>query len=375
MKVAVIMGGTSLEREFSLKSGHRIARELEAKDHIVLPLDATSELTCALRSGRPDVALIAVHGLGGEDGAIQGLLEFLRIPYVGSTSESCRASWNKVDLPRAFNSYLLAHPDRLEDASASRSAHERGCSSEHPADQLDAVFSRVGSDCARDMLPNNPLIPTPKTFCLTEVAFRSMGAAAALDLVCDRLGYPVAVKPACGGSAMGVSRVGCQEALGEAIMGALSFDDKVIIQEWLEGVELSVAICCGQDGAARSLTPVEIAPKETFFTTAARLDPSAVDYFAPVREESLVANGHGRSADDLDSLIARTALDAFCALGCRDLARVDMMLSDGVAYVIDVKVAPGMSENSLLPMAVAASGFDLGDIFDGLVRRAAVRGA
>ena len=95
MKIAVLMGGSSFEREFSLKSGENVCEALEAAGHRVVPLDTTKELVPTLRSERPDVAYIALHGKHGEDGTIQSLLEFLGIPFVGSSAASCRSTWNK----------------------------------------------------------------------------------------------------------------------------------------------------------------------------------------------------------------------------------------------------------------------------------------
>lgn len=325
LKVAVIMGGTSFERDFSLKSGKRIADDLQSLGYEVLPLDANDALVETLRAEKPDVAFIAMHGLGGEDGTVQELLEFLQIPYVGSTSDACRASWNKVDLARSFDAYFAEE---------------------------------------------NELV-TPQGFCLTDVAFRSMGAAGALDLVGERLGFPVCVKPACGGSALGVARVDRQEDLGEAILGALAFDDKVIIEEWIEGVELAVSVM-GSEDEVSVMPAVEIAPKHGFFNTEARLDEALVDYYTPVRDASL--GDTPEAVEEARHEISYAAIDVFEALGCRDLARVDMIYRDGVAYITDVKVAPGLSYMSLLPMSAKACGIDMAELLGQLVEDAAERG-
>jgi len=201
MKVAVLMGGSSFEREVSLASGKQVCAALEAAGHKVVPLDTTSKLVPTLRSERPDVAYSALHGKHGEDGTIQSLMEFLDIPLVGSTASVCRKTWNKAILPSTMEEYRVT-----QDADISAS--------------------------------------WPRGICIARDAFKDMGAATALDLVEQRIpgGYPLAVKPACGGSALGVHRVDHLDELGEAILDALSYDNEVIIEQWIEGVEMAVSI-------------------------------------------------------------------------------------------------------------------------------------
>ena len=195
-KVAVLMGGNSFEREFSLISGKNICAALEEAGHRTVPLDTNEQLVPTLRSERPDVVYNALHGKHGEDGTIQSLLEFLDIPFVGSPASVCHRSWNKDALHSSINKYRQI------------SGETDGVASWPPG-----VF--IASD-----------------------AFKQMGAATALDLIEKRIpgGYPVCVKPAHGGSALGVHRVDCQDELGEAILDALSYDDAVNIEQWVEGV-------------------------------------------------------------------------------------------------------------------------------------------
>ena len=175
-KVAVLMGGSSFEREFSLISGKNICAALEEAGHRTVPLDTNEQLVPTLRSEKPDVVYNALHGKHGEDGTIQSLLEFLDIPFVGSPASVCHRSWNK-------------------DALHSSVAKYRQISGE-----VDGVAS------------------WPPGVFIAADAFKKMGAAMALDLVGERIpgGYPVCVKPAHGGSALGVHRVDSQEELGEA---------------------------------------------------------------------------------------------------------------------------------------------------------------
>lgn len=323
MKVAVLMGGSSFERQFSLASGKQVCAALEEAGHRVVALDTTKELVPTLRSERPDVCYSALHGKHGEDGTIQSLLEFLEIPLVGATASVCRQTWNKALLPFVMTGYRAAEQE-------------------------------------------DPAATWPQGFSLARDAFKDMGAATALDLVEDRIpsGYPLAVKPACGGSAMGVHKVERKEDLGEAILDALSYDEEVLISEWVDGVELAVSIL-GTGWDAHALPPVEIVPKDGLYTTAARMSTSAVDFFAPVRNESLSPDE--ATAQSIRAEIERAALEVYRAYGVRDLGRVDLIWDGAQARVLEIDISPGMTELSLFPVACSASDLSLPAVFDSLV--------
>ena len=193
-----------------------------------------------------------------------------------------------------------------------------------------------------------------------------MGAATALDLVQERVigGYPVAVKPAHGGSAMGVHRVDSVDELGEAILDALSFDEAVVIEQWVEGVEMAVSVL-GTGWDAYALPPVEIVPKQGFFGTEARMEPGAVQYIAPVRPASL-SDDEG-DAQAIRAEIERAALEVYRAYNARDLARVDLIWDGAQARVFEVNVSPGMAERSLFPAACEAAGLSLSSVLNELV--------
>ncbi|HAM15845.1 MAG TPA: D-alanine--D-alanine ligase [Eggerthellaceae bacterium] len=325
-KVAVLMGGSSFEREFSLISGKNVCAALEEAGHRTVPLDTNDQLVPTLRSERPDVVYNSLHGKHGEDGTIQSLLEFLEIPFVGSPAHVCHRSWNKDALHSSLIKYRQI------------SGETDGVASWPPG-----VF--IAAD-----------------------AFKSMGAATALDLVGERIpgGYPVCVKPAHGGSALGIHRVECQDDLGEAILDALSYDDAVNIEQWVEGVELSVAIV-GTGWDARTLPPVEIVPRRGFFDTEARLNHELVDFYCPVRLDSLWSNEE--EAQAIRAEIERAALEVYRAYGVVDLGRIDMIWDGGAARCFEVDVSPGMTNHSLFPVAVKAAGLSLSEVLDELVRQ------
>ena len=323
LKVAVLMGGASFEREFSLESGKNVCAALEEAGHRVVPLDTTSDLVPTLRTERPDVCYSALHGKHGEDGTIQSLLEFLDIPFVGSPASVCHRSWNKDSMHSEMAAY-------------------------------------------RAITGDAPIASWPQGIYLARDAFKDMGAATALDLVEDRVigGYPVAVKPAHGGSALGVHRVNSVDELGEAILDALSFDDAVVIEQWVEGVELAVSVL-GTGWDAYALPPVEIVAKQGLYDTEARITPDAVQYFAPVRPAS-------RASDEADAQairaeIERAALEVYRAYNVRDLARIDLIWDGAQARVFEVNVSPGMAERSLFPLACKAAGLSLSGVLNELV--------
>ena len=331
MKVAVLMGGNSFEREFSLASGKNICAALEEAGHKVVPLDTNDALVPTLRSERPDVVYNALHGKHGEDGTIQSLLEFLGLPFVGSPASVYHCTWNKDSLHSSLAKY-------------------------------------------RDITGEEGVASWPQGVYIARDAFKSMGAATALDLVGERVigGYPVCVKPAHGGSALGVHRVDNPDDLGEAVLDALSYDDAVNIEQWVEGVELSVAIL-GTGWDAHALPPVEIVAREGFFDAEARMHEDRVEFFCPVRMASLAADESDAQA--IRAEIERAALEVYRSYGVRDLGRVDMIWDGSQARCFELDVSPGMTDHSLFPVACRAAGLTLTGVVDALVTAAEGRTA
>lgn len=308
-KIAVLMGGRSLEREVSLHSGSRVCDALTEAGYCVLPLDVTADLVNTLRSERPDAAYIALHGKYGEDGTIQELLEFLDIPYTGPGVVSCALSWDK-----SVTKHLLS---------------ENG-------------------------------VATPPWITLTADAFKQMGAATAVDIMADAVGgFPVAVKPSRQGSALGLMRVEDKGALAEALLDALSYDTAAMVERWVEGTELAVSVL-GDGEDAQVLPPVEIAPKSGLYDFSARYAEGETDFFVPARvSEEVLARAEQ---------VARRVHEL---LRCRDVSRVDMVIdADGEAWVLECNSSPGMTETSLLPMAAQAAGMSFQDVVSRVTRAA-----
>ncbi|NTW29012.1 MAG: D-alanine--D-alanine ligase [Coriobacteriia bacterium] len=311
-KIAVLMGGRSLEREVSLASGRRVSDALTAAGYRVLPLDVTADLVQTLRSERPDAAYIALHGKYGEDGTIQELLEFLGVPYTGPGVVASALAWDKSVAKHLFV--------------------ERG-------------------------------IPTPAWITLTSDAFKDMGAATALDLIPEVLGgFPVAVKPGRQGSALGLRRVDSADGLVDALLEALSYDTSAVVERWIEGTELAVSVL-GEGPDAKVLPAVEIVPLGSLYDFSARVTPGEADFFVPAR-----------ISPDSARLAEKIARDVHVALGCRDVSRVDMVIDEtGRAFVLECNTSPGMTETSLLPMAAEALGLTFQEVVSGLVESALAR--
>ena len=303
-RVALLKGGPSLERQVSLRSAARVEHALEHLGAEVLSIDVDRTLVERLRDSGADVAFVALHGRGGEDGTVQELLEIVGMPYTGSGVLACMRCMDKV-----LTKHLLT---------------TRG-------------------------------LPTPEFFAFSEMAFKQLGAADALPVIERRLGFPLVVKPAAQGSALGIRFAATPEDVPEALIAAFSYDDRVLLERHVTGRELAVGLI--QEGAGVTPLPVvEAKPRqEYFFDFEARYEIGKTDYDCP--------------ADLPDEVTARAqelAAEVHRLLGCYGFARVDMILDgDGGLHVLEAQAIPGLTDTSLLPMAAEAAGLG----FEELVAR------
>jgi D-alanine-D-alanine ligase len=280
----------------------------------VVPIDADRELVKRLRESAADVAFIALHGRGGEDGTVQEILEIVGMPYTGSGVPACIRSMDKV---------LTKH------------------------------------------LLTEQRLPTPDFFAFNETAFREFGAAEALPAIEERLGFPIVVKPAAQGSALGIRFARTPEDIPEALVAAFSYDDKVLLERYLDGRELAVGLL-EQDGEVQALPVVEALPKEEyFFDFEARYEIGKTDYVCPAELPG-----------DLTERAQQLAVDTYRLLGCYGFARVDMILSrDGELQVLEGQAIPGLTETSLLPQAAEAAGISFERLVERIVEQALMRPA
>jgi len=311
MRVAVLAGGRTPERDVSLRSGHRVMTSLGELGHeawLVDPADAS--LVDDLRERRPDLCYLALHGKEGEDGTVQRLLHLLDLPFTGTAAFDCEIAFDKVLAKDALR--------------------------------------RAGVD-------------TPPWAVVEGSALRDLGAGAALDRVVERVGLPCVVKPSRSGSALGVTFVERASDLPAAVMAALSFSGAAVVEDRVEGTEVAVGLV---GSTLEALPAVEIVPKHGVYDYAARYTAGATEYFSPARLP-------GEALTEVANVASRAAE----ALRLRDVTRVDAIVdADGRPWVLEVNVSPGMTETSLLPMAAHAAGMSLSDLCDRVLRSTLARG-
>jgi D-alanine-D-alanine ligase len=305
--VAVLAGGLSHERDVSLRSGRRVAEALRSAGLEVTLHDVDSDLVPALTQSRPDLVWPLLHGASGEDGSVRDVLELLGLPYLGTDPRASRIAWNK---PTAKT-----------------------------------VVTRAGLTTAR-------FVTLPQSL------FRELGARHVMNAITTRLGLPLVVKPAYGGSALGVTLVQSAEALPRAMVDCFAYGDTALVERAVFGTEIAVSVVDTGNGLV-ALPAVEIVTDGPYDYDA-RYNAGRTEYFTPARLTTTLA-------DDA----AAVALRAHEALGLRHLSRTDLIVdADGTVNFLEVNVAPGMTETSLLPQAAEAAGFNLGDLYSQLVRAA-----
>ncbi|HVL80349.1 MAG TPA: D-alanine--D-alanine ligase [Actinomycetota bacterium] len=202
-------------------------------------------------------------------------------------------------------------------------------------------------------------ITTPPSFDLSAEAVRQMGAGPAVREAADHLGYPLIVKPVAQGSALGLALVREPDELSPAVMAAFNYGDRVMLESYVAGTELAVSLV---GSPLRPLPPVEVRASSGIFDFDSRVSPGAVDFVVPA------------SLPDAVLAAARDVAERAAALlGMRDLGRVDMIVSDGEPVVLEVNPCPGVTESSLLPLAVAEAGMSFEDFVRTVVDAALAR--
>jgi D-alanine-D-alanine ligase len=311
LRILVLAGGLSYERDVSLRSGRRVLDALRSAGLTVEMHDADVSLLPALQADPPDAAFIALHGATGEDGSLRGVLDLCGIPYVGADARAARLAWDKP--------------------SAKSMLREAG-------------------------------IPTPDWVALPHDRFSELGAVAVLDRIVERLGLPLMVKPAQGGSGLGAAVVRDAADLPAAMVGCFAYDSTALVEQYVTGVNVAVSIVDRGDGP-EALPIVEIVPRDGVYDSAARYTAGLTTWHVPARLSPPVA-----------ARVSEVALSAYKALGLRDLSRIDVIVeADGEPQVLGCNVSPGMTETSLLPLAAQAAGADLGELLRALVGQAVAR--
>ena len=307
-RVAVLKGGRSLERSVSLRSGAQVQDALTGLGYEVVAVEVGEAFVPEMLDREAEVAFVALHGREGEDGTVQGLLEALSIPYTGSGQAACMRATDK----------LLAK-----------------------------------------LLMREAGIPTPPFHALRERSIKELGAAAAVERIQEDVGLPLVVKPARGGSALGVKFARDAEELPKAMVGAFSYDRTILLEGYIRGRDLAVSLLDGPPGSSGplALPVVEAVPREEeFYDYESRYEIGMTTFVCPAE-----------LPEETTARAQELAVRVYELLGCHGLARVDLMLERDTEklWVLETNVVPGMTETSLLPQAADAAGI----AFEELVER------
>ncbi|MEJ2672228.1 MAG: D-alanine--D-alanine ligase [Deltaproteobacteria bacterium] len=300
LRLALIAGGKSSEREVSLKSGNQVYQALNKDRYHIRRYDPLTDLERLVRDAKElDVALIIMHGRGGEDGSMQGLLDLLEIPYQGSGVLSSAVAMNKELSKALYQMAGLMVPAAL-------------------------TFSRKKALSPRELEA--------------------------------KLGLPVVIKPVNEGSSIGVTKAATLEALGTGLAAAFALDSRVLVEEFIQGTEVTGGVL--GNSRLQALPLVEIIPASSyaFFDYEAKYQAGATEEICPARLDA-----------DLTRQAQECALTAHRALGCRGYSRTDMMVKDGQVYVLETNTIPGMTATSLFPQGAMAAGIEFPALLDTLV--------
>lgn len=308
--VVVLSGGLSHEREVSLRSGRRVSAALRSAGHEVVESDLAPTLLPLLGELTRPVVFSTLHGGAGEDGALREVFDLLDVAYVGSTGRASRTAFDK-----AVSTPLVATAG----------------------------------------------VRTPHQTALPQDMFRELGASVLVSALAESLGFPMLVKPSRSGSALGVTRVKDATELPAAIVTAFGYGDVAIIEEYIDGRELAVSVIDTGDGP-QALPAVEIQPRSGFYDYTARYTAGETTFHCPAD-----------LSDEVSRACAQMALTAHRVLGLRDLSRTDLIVSNGAPVFLEVNVAPGMTQTSLLPLAIEASRLRFADVCSRLVTSASAR--
>lgn len=292
MKVGVIYGGVSREREISIRTGQAIAGALRERGYDVVELNVGDDIAVKIINSGIDRAFIALHGRHGEDGTVQGLLELLKIPYTGSSCMASAIGMDKITTKRIW---------------------------------MEADIKTPGFQVLKTVKDKR------------------------------KLAFPLVIKPPREGSTIGISIVSDEAAYRNAVKEAFKMDSEVLVEKYIKGKELTVAVFEGT-----VYTPIEIVPKKGFYDYFSKYNKGETEYIIPPN----------CSRESVKKMMT-TAKKAYDALGCSGAARVDFILAgSGVAYALEINTIPGMTETSLLPKAAAYHGTGFNKLVEKILKMA-----
>jgi D-alanine-D-alanine ligase len=291
-RVAVLLGGDSAERDISIQSGKAVLKALLQENIEAFAFDPAKRPLTDLVSEKVDRVVIMLHGRGGEDGSMQGALKQLKIPYTGSG---------------VLGSALA----------------------------MDKIHSKQIWQCLG--------LPTAKY----AIADKSDFEAGSCGAIMHRLGGIVMVKPAREGSSIGMAKVTSAEQLAAAIQDAFNYDNQVLLEQYIDGKEYTVAVVQKQ-----SLPSIRMSTPHTFYDYAAKYQDDTTEYFCPSGLD-----------ENTEQQLAALSVRAFNALSASGWGRVDLMQDkQGQFYLLEANTVPGMTEKSLVPKAAAAAGISFAQL-------------
>jgi D-alanine-D-alanine ligase len=306
LKIGVLYGGKSTEREVSLRSGEAVYQGLKSKGYQVVKIDTGQpDFIQQLNKESIDVAFLALHGKFGEDGTMQGLLEILDIPYTGPGVTTSAIAMNKI-----FTKKLLV----------------------------------------------NDKITTPDFLTYSQVDIDQRGMTQICNEILGKLSLPVVIKAPTQGSTIGIYFVKSKNDLPDALVNALQYDPVIMAEKFITGTEVTVTVLGNKQ--PQVLPQIEIVSTTGVYDYEAKYTVGMSDHIIPPR-----------LPDEILTVTAELALRTYRTLGCSGLSRVDFMITDdGKAYVLEVNTLPGMTETSLVPDAARAAGIEFPDLLDLLIK-------
>lgn len=305
LRVCVIMGGVSEEREISLKTGNAVLNALNKKNYITKKIDSKDpDFIMQIKNFQPDVAFIALHGPYGEDGTMQGLLELLNITYCGCGVISSAIGMNKI-----FTKKLLKYENI------------------YTAD-----------------------------FDVIHITDYKKEKDQILSYLLSKYNFPIVIKPPSQGSSIGVYFAKNKSELANYIEEAFNYNDNVLIEKFLKGRELTVSVIGNENPIA--LPIIEIISSTGFYDFKAKYTKGLTEYIIPPKNLS----------EDMQTKIKNIALKTYKSLDCRGFARVDFILDNNTPNVLEINTIPGMTEVSLVPKAAKAEGISFEDLVDYFIK-------
>ena len=307
-KVGLLIGGLSKEREISLRTGKAIFEALQKKNYSTVAIDVNRQITDQLQKEAIDVAFIALHGTYGEDGSIQGLLEWLEIPYTGSGVLASALAFDKAVLNSLSRDLGFLVPQEMI---------------------FDKRFETIDYFISK---------------------FHSHSTTPTL------LHFPVMVKPSREGSTINATIVHEEKEFKPALEKALQSDCKVLVEEFIKGKEVTVSILNG-----KALPSIEIAPKSGFYDYQSKYTKGMTEYILPARVSK-----------ECDQKMAQISEKLFRAIDCAGVARADFIVQgkEEKPYFLEINTIPGMTETSLVPKAAAHAGIGFGDLCETILEGA-----